>query len=76
MNEVICKICNQSISNRVFKKHLNQHNINQQDYYDIYFGKGLCDVCSKPTSFKDVFKGYNKYCSRSCLNKSTLLANS
>lgn len=72
MNEIICKICKQSVSSRIFKKHLEQHNINQQDYYDTYIGKGYCEICNKPTNFKDVFKGYNKYCSRSCLNKSTI----
>ena len=72
MNEIICKICKQSVSSRIFKKHLEQHNINQQDYYDTYIGKGYCEICNQPTNFKDVFKGYNKYCSRSCLNKSTI----
>lgn len=72
MNETICRICNQSISNRLFKKHLEQHNISQQDYYDTYIGKRYCEVCGKPTHFKDIFNGYNKYCSRSCLNKSTI----
>lgn len=76
MNETICKICNQPISNRLFKKHLEQHNISQQTYYDMYFGKCVCEVCSKPTNFKDIFKGYNKYCSRSCLNKSTIHSDS
>ncbi len=76
MNETICRICNQKISNRQFKQHLEQHNINQQIYYDTYFGKGLCKVCNKPTQFKDIFKGYNKYCSRACLNKSDIHSNS
>lgn len=72
MNETICKICNLSISNRLFKKHLELHSISQQTYYDTYIGKCVCAVCGKPTKFKDIFKGYNKYCSKSCLNKSII----
>ena len=72
MNEIICEICKQLVSSRVFKKHLEQHNISQQDYYDTYIGKRYCEVCGKATKFKDVFTGYNKYCSRSCLNKSPI----
>ena len=76
MNETICKICNKSIPNRQFKRHIEQHNVSQQYYYDKFFGKHLCSVCGKETKFKDVFKGYNKYCSRSCLNKSSIHSDS
>ena len=70
MNDVYCKICNQNVLKRKFKSHLNEHSISQQDYYNTYFGIGLCATCNKPTKFNDVFTGYNKYCSRACLNKS------
>ena len=67
---MICKICNNSFANRKFKKHLIEHNISQQEYYDTYIGKYYCPICHNETTFHDVIRGYNKYCSRSCLNKS------
>lgn len=76
MNDIICKICNKIISKRQFKHHIEQHKISQKDYYDKFFGKHTCDVCGKETKFNDVFTGYNKYCSRSCLNKSSVHSDS
>ena len=38
MNYTICKICNKSIKNNQFKRHIEQHNISQQNYYDKFFG--------------------------------------
>ena len=72
MNYTICKICNENIRNNQFKRHIEQHNISQQNYYDKFFGKHYCPVCGKETKFKDVLIGYNIYCSRSCLIKSSI----
>ena len=78
MSDFICAICKECCNS--LKKHIKQHNIQEQDYYDIYLKsnekEGFCSVCKKPTSFKDLYKGYNKYCSKSCLNKSDIHKNS
>lgn len=76
MNEIICKICNDAISSRKFKSHLEEHNITEQNYYDTYNGKHYCPICNNETNFVNVFKGYTKYCSRACLNKSSAHTNS
>lgn len=50
------------------------HNINKQEYYDEYFQKtddeGFCKVCGKPTKFRNLSYGYNRYCSKTCIGKS------
>ena len=72
MSEILCKICNIAINSRQFKKHLLNHNISEQAYYDTYIEKHFCPICGKETKFKDVIIGYNKHCSRACLNKSSI----
>ena len=72
MNDYICKICKQHCKS--LSKHILIHNINEQDYYDTYMKKkkdGLCPVCNNITKFSSIYNGYNKYCSRACLNKSS-----
>lgn len=76
MSEMVCKICNQQVENRIFVKHLATHMISPKDYYDSIYGVHHCPICGKATDFKNVFKGYNKYCSRTCLNKSSIHINS
>ncbi len=69
-----CLICDyesknlQGLSCHISKQHKN---ITIQNYYDKYVGiAGVCNVCKKPTKFLNLIKGYSKYCSMSCLNKS------
>jgi hypothetical protein len=41
----------------------------KKQYYDVYIKKekeGICPKCKNPTQFKDLTKGYNKYCCKSC----------
>lgn len=46
-----------------------EHNITSQEYYDMFFGKGYCSLCGKPTKFHNLTLGYYKRCSRGCANK-------
>lgn len=71
----ICAICNKQCKNiQSLSRHLNLvHNLNtvelKKQYYDVYIKKekeGICPKCKNPTQFKDLTKGYNKYCCKSC----------
>ena len=69
-----CEICNTEF--RTINHHvLHIHNIQLKDYYDNFLKKennGLCLVCGKPTKFKDLIRGYSKYCSNICTQKDPL----
>ena len=76
-NDFTCQICNESFSNiRAFLKHIRTiHNITDKEYYDIYKledGEDKCIIDGNQTTFINYSKGYHKYCSRSCINKSEL----
>ena len=55
MSEMVCKICNQQVENRMFVQHLATHMISPKDYYDSIYGVHHCPICGKTTNFKDVF---------------------
>ena len=46
--------------------------ISTKTYYDKYIknsSNGICKVCGKNTTFQNLVKGYNKYCTIKCKNK-------
>jgi len=72
---MICNICNTDFSsNRGLSIHIvRTHNITLQQYYDTYYKKyndGSCLHCNKTTIFLGLTKGYRKFCSKTCCNKS------
>lgn len=48
----------------------NEHNIEVQNYYNIYCKKsqhqGYCKICGKKTNFISITKGYRIVCSKQC----------
>ncbi len=69
---VECFHCKQQYKNlQGLAYHLGKNKINLQEYYDKYIGERcLCPVCGGLTKFQNFVKGYSKYCSVSCSNKS------
>lgn len=65
-----CLKCNCIISVRSFLKHiLNEHNLSEKEYYDLYLkqsDEGLCKNCGKQTRFYSMSRGYSPCCSNSC----------
>lgn len=69
--KIICQICGHiSSSNSGLGSHIIQkHHISTKEYYDKFIRKdneGICPICSKPTTFLGLFKGYCKCCSGKC----------
>jgi very-short-patch-repair endonuclease len=66
---MICSICGYTNdSNRSFAKHIKKHNISIKEYYDKFLKTetdGIC-ICGKKTNFKNIVKGYFRYCSLKC----------
>ena len=72
MNKLTCQICGYiGKSKQGFNTHITHlHHINSKDYYDMYFkeeNEGICPSCGKKTSFRDMWYGYNKHCSKRCI---------
>ena len=72
---MICDICNKEFKTYVgLSCHIRQsHNITSQEYYDEYIkkeGEGFCEVCQKPTSFRNLHIGYSRFCSKKCIQNS------
>jgi len=70
-NKIRCLICYEEFNNkRKFTNHLrNKHNITQKSYYDTFFSKnddGICPLCKGETTFRNLKRGYDKYCSGIC----------
>lgn len=72
---MICSICNKEFKTYVgLSCHIRQsHNITSQEYYDEYIkkeGEGFCEVCQKPTSFRNLHIGYSRFCCSKCTQNS------
>lgn len=72
---MICDICNKEFKTYVgLSCHIRQsHNITSQEYYDKYIrkeGEGFCNVCQKPTSFRNFHIGYSRFCCSKCVQNS------
>ena len=72
---MICSICNKEFKTYVgLSCHIRQsHNMTSQDYYDEYIrkeGEGFCEMCQKPTSFRNLHIGYSRFCSKKCIQNS------
>jgi len=73
MKRVFCKICNveTKYSRRTFAKYhlLREHNLGSKGYYDLFKDdkkEGECRICNKPTFFRNIEEGYNRFCSNAC----------
>ena len=72
---MICDICNKEFKTCVgLSSHIRQsHNTTSQEYYDEYIrkeGEGFCEVCQKPTSFRNLHIGYSRFCCSKCTQNS------
>ena len=72
---MICDICNKEFKTYVgLSCHIRQsHNMTSQDYYNEYIrkeGEGFCEMCQKPTSFRNLHIGYSRFCSKKCIQNS------
>lgn len=68
---VICKKCGEEFkSSASLGTHLwKTHSMDPKTYYDQYLKRpeeGICPVCSSPTRFRTLGKGYLTWCSRKC----------
>lgn len=73
----ICQICGKSCTdNNGLGHHITKvHKITIKSYYDMYYKKeneDICDndECDNKTTFYSLGRGYAKYCSIQCMNKS------
>jgi len=71
---VNCLICGESKSVTGLPNHVkHKHGIPPEEYYLKFFKKddndGKCLTCGKQMTFKGIFKGYNRFCSNSCIRK-------
>ena len=70
MSSIICLLCDRNFSSYIgLAKHIQVHNYNSKSYYDDFLKKdseGICPVCSKKTTYKNMTIGYLKYCSNKC----------
>lgn len=69
---ITCELCGFSCKVSAFCTHLKIHNLSGQEYYDKYLKKeneDICIVCSKPTKYLGLTKGYQKTCSAKCSKK-------
>lgn len=69
-----CKICNKQLNSlKSLSSHIRgAHKITSKDYYDTYMKKeneGICPVCGKETKYRNINKGYRKYCSNYCSSR-------
>lgn len=72
---MICSICNKEFKTYVgLSCHIRQsHNISSKEYYDKYIkkeGEGFCEICQKPTSFRNFHIGYSRFCCGKCVQNS------
>lgn len=72
---MICSICNKEFKTYVgLSCHIRQsHNISSKEYYDKYVKKeeeGFCEICQKPTSFRNFHIGYSRFCCGKCVQNS------
>lgn len=72
---MICDICNKEFKTYVgLSCHIRQsHNMTSQEYYDKYIkkeGEGFCEMCQKPTSFRNLHIGYSRFCCGKCVQNS------
>lgn len=78
----ICKICGFEAKNHTsLTSHLQykHKDYNTQKYYDEFYKKeneGKCEVCGKPSIFKNMVQGYLPCCSKSCSHKTKKFLNS
>jgi hypothetical protein len=68
-----CEICGkQFVGYNGLSNHIKKiHNITSKDYYDKFLkkeGEGICNFCGKEPKFKNLVKGYQKYCNLKCSN--------
>jgi hypothetical protein len=65
-----CEICGKEFKNyKSLGAHLRTHKITSKEYYDRFLkkdGEGICPVCGKETSFKNLNLGYYNFCSCKC----------
>ena len=65
-----CVLCHKDVGLKGFSTHLKaKHSLTTRDYYDTYLKKpdeGICKVCGKPTSYKNITIGYVDHCSNKC----------
>lgn len=64
---IICKICEKELNVGGLGSHLRIHNLNKQEYYNLYLKKeneGICLNCENETKFISIISGYAKYCKK------------
>ena len=69
-----CKICGRKDFEKITQltTHIQFHHKDYtvQSYYDEFLkklGEGICPTCGGPTPFRNIFKGYQKFCSNKCV---------
>lgn len=67
-----CEICKKDlISLKSLSQHIRFHNVSSKEYYDKYLKKEneeICVTCGEKTKFKNLSKGYQKFCNLKCSN--------
>lgn len=71
-NKRKCEICNREFGN--LGAHIKSHGYSMKQYYDEYLSSpndGKCLYCNTDTNFKNLARGYDSFCSKSCSSKYT-----
>lgn len=72
-----CLVCNnyEATSKQDFNNHIvHTHNMKSKEYYDTFLkvdGEDNCSTpdCPNPTTFRDMWYGYNKHCCKRCTSR-------
>ncbi len=70
---VSCKICKADlVSMKALSQHIRNHKVKSEEYYNQFIktdeSEGICKECKKPTKFKSLTTGYQKFCGLKCSN--------
>jgi len=73
VKKIKCEICQEYVvSLKALSQHILNHNITSKEYYDKFLKtnekEGFCLECNKPTKFKGLKSGYQKFCNLVCSN--------
>ena len=72
-----CELCGKELKSFIaLSQHITKfHKITTENYYKQFLMKsneGFCEQCHKPTKFKNISLGYQKFCNLTCSNNNDI----
>ena len=72
---VKCHLCDKEFKNLIsLSRHIKRSHpdVSTEDYYNLYLktnkSEGFCQICTKPTKFLSLDRGYKETCCKTCTN--------